>query len=202
MSQITAKEYRLRTGQTVLIRSAFPSDAQEFLRMVYSMLEEGEFMIRAPEEHTMSVEQAREWIGSQKMRARNVVIVVEADGRLIGFLNFYQDTRRRLCHQGEFGMSVDKARRNYGVGKAMLEALIEWGEGEPLLEKLRLEVLATNVRAIHLYTLLGFEEEGRLMKQVKMDDGRFIDLVLMRKFLKKETTRHSNALPSPSVALC
>jgi RimJ/RimL family protein N-acetyltransferase len=189
MSQITAKEYRLRTGQTVLIRSALPSDAQEFLRMVRSMLEEGEFMIRAPEEHTMSVEQAREWIESQQMRVRNVVIVVEADRGLIGFLNFYQDTRRRLSHQGEFGMSVDKAWRNYGVGRAMLEALIGWGEREPLLEKLRLEVFATNIGAIHLYTSLGFEEEGRLMKQVKMDDGRFIDLVLMRKFLKKETTR-------------
>jgi hypothetical protein len=34
--------------------------------------------------------------------------------------------------------------------------------------------------------LLGFQQEGRLMKQVKMDDGLFIDLLLMSKFLKDE----------------
>jgi RimJ/RimL family protein N-acetyltransferase len=186
MSQIASKEYRLGKGQTILIRSASPSDAQEFLGMVRLMLEEGEFMIRAPEEHTMTREQAREWIDSQTMRERNAIIVAETDGRLIGFLNFHQDTRRRLTHQGEFGMSVNTAWRNRGVGKALLEALIEWAEREPLLEKLRLEVFATNAGAIHLYASLGFEEEGRLIKQVKMDNGHFIDLLLMRKFLKTE----------------
>ena len=44
-------------------------------------------------------------------------------------------------------MSVNKAERNQGMGKALLEALIEWAEREPLLEKLRLEVFATNERA-------------------------------------------------------
>ncbi len=44
-------------------------------------------------------------------------------------------------------MSVNKVWRNQGVGKALLEALIEWAEREPLLEKLRLEVFATNEHA-------------------------------------------------------
>ena len=185
MSQITPKEYHLKTSQNVLIRSALPSDAQELLRMVRSMFEEGEFMIRAPEEYTANVEQTQGWIERQRKRARNTIIVAEIDRRLIGFLNFHQDTRRRLLHQGEFGMSVEKAWRNYGVGKALLEALITWGESEPLLEKIRLEVFATNARAIHLYTSFGFQEEGRLIKQVKMDDGHFVDLLQMSKFLKK-----------------
>jgi hypothetical protein len=83
MSQIASKEYRLRTGQTILIRSALPPDAQEFLGMVRLMLEEGEFMIRTPEEHTMTREQAREWIDSQNTHARNAVIVAETDGKFL-----------------------------------------------------------------------------------------------------------------------
>ncbi len=64
-------------------------------------------------------------------------------------------------------MSVKKGWRSQGVGRALPEALIAWGEANPLIEKLRLEVLATNERAIHLYTALGFKEEGHLLRQVK-----------------------------------
>lgn len=192
MSQIVSQTYCSRNGKTILIRSALPSDAQAFLNLVHSVLEESEFMIRAPEEYAMTVEPKREWISNQRKRVRNTIIVAEINGVLIGFLNFYQDTRRRLIHQGEFGMGVNKEWRDQGIGKALLTALLTWAETEPLLEKLRLEVFATNERAIHLYTSLGFREEGQLMKQVKTDDGRYIDLLLMSLFLKQEKCSFSH----------
>lgn len=185
MSQIVSQTYCSRNGKTILIRSALPSDAQAFLNLVHSVLEESEFMMRAPEEYAMTVEPKREWISNQRKRVRNTIIVAEINGVLIGFLNFYQDTRRRLTHQGELGMGVNKEWRDQGIGKALLTALLTWAEAETLLEKLRLEVFATNERAIHLYTSLGFREEGRLMKQVKTDDGSYIDLLLMSLFLKQ-----------------
>jgi RimJ/RimL family protein N-acetyltransferase len=67
----------------------------------------------------------------------------------------------------------------------LLEALIVWGETEPGIDKLRLEVFATNERALHLYRAVGFQEEGRSVKQVKMEDGSMIDLLLMSKFVKE-----------------
>jgi ribosomal protein S18 acetylase RimI-like enzyme len=54
-----------------------------------------------------------------------------------------------------------------------------------LIDKLRLEVFTTNERALHLYRAVGFQEEGRLVKQVKMEDGCMIDLLLMSKFVKE-----------------
>jgi ribosomal protein S18 acetylase RimI-like enzyme len=41
----------------------------------------------------------------------------------------------------------------------LLQALVEWAEANPLIEKLRLAVLANNETAIGLYRKLGFVEE-------------------------------------------
>jgi len=45
-------------------------------------------------------------------------------------------------------------------------------------------VFATNRPAIGLYKQLGFAEEGRQVRGIKMADGKYIDGVLMYKFVK------------------
>jgi RimJ/RimL family protein N-acetyltransferase len=185
MSTIQGKTSTLKSGKTIVIRSALPANAQQVLDLERAMLEEGAFVITTPEEFGQTAEQEAQWIDIQNAAAGNVIIVAEADGRLIGFLNFRNGSRKRLAHQGVFGMSVSTAWRNQGVGRALLDALIAWGETEPMIDKLRLEVFATNEHALHLYRAVGFQEEGRLVKQVKMEDGSMIDLLLMSKFVKE-----------------
>lgn len=81
-------------------------------------------------------------------------------------------------------MSVNRAWRDRGVGRALLLILIAWAEQHPALEKLCLQVFATNTRAIALYTSLGFREEGRQVRGVKMEAGEYRDVLLMGRFVK------------------
>ena len=67
---------------------------------------------------------------------------------------------------------------------ALLVALITWAEQHPVLEKVCLQVFATNTRAIALYTSLGFKEEGRQRRDVKLETGVYVDVFLMAKFVK------------------
>jgi RimJ/RimL family protein N-acetyltransferase len=46
------------------------------------------------------------------------------------------------------------------VGTALLQALLEWAESSPVIEKVCLDVFATNEPAIRLYKNLGFIEEA------------------------------------------
>jgi RimJ/RimL family protein N-acetyltransferase len=185
MSTIQGKISSLKSGQMILIRSAVPADAPPLLELECVMLQEGTFVITTSQKFEQTAEQEAHWINLQNTARGNLIIVAEADGVLIGFLNFRNGLRKRLAHQGAFGMSVSRAWRDQGVGRALLEALIVWGETEPGIDKLRLEVFATNERALHLYRAVGFQEEGRSVKQVKMEDGSMIDLLLMSKFVKE-----------------
>ncbi len=49
---------------------------------------------------------------------------------------------------------------------------------------LQLEVFATNTRAISLYQALGFQEEGRFVKQIKLGPGMYVDTIRMGQFVK------------------
>ena len=77
-----------------------------------------------------------------------------------------------------------KEWRGRGVGAALLEALLEWAAASPIIERVCLEVFATNDRAIRLYEKLGFVEEGRRQRDIKLGPGRYVDTVAMYRFVK------------------
>ena len=53
-----------------------------------------------------------------------------------------------------------------------------------LIEKLTLEVFVTNEAAIRLYRKMGFLEEGRRVRHVKIADGKYVDVIVMYVFVK------------------
>ncbi len=77
-----------------------------------------------------------------------------------------------------------KEWRGRGVGTALLKSLLEWATAHPLIEKVWLEVFATNERAIRLYRKLGFVEEGVRPQDIKLGPGRYVDTLAMYKFVK------------------
>ena len=70
-----------------------------------------------------------------------------------------------------------------GSGRRYSSALIGWAEVNPLIEKVGLSVFAANVDAIRLYQRLGFVEEGRQPRELKVGPGEYTDNVLMYKFV-------------------
>ena len=77
-------------------------------------------------------------------------------------------------------MGVIASRRREGIGRRLLNAAIEdaFAKG---VERIELEVFASNQAAIGLYKAHGFEEEGR-KRNARFLDGRHDDFVLMALF--------------------
>ena len=59
-----------------------------------------------------------------------------------------------------------------------------WAEAHPVIEKLCLAVFATNEPAIGLYRKLGFVEEGRRPREVKLAPNQYVDDICMYRFAK------------------
>ncbi|MEA4882418.1 MAG: GNAT family N-acetyltransferase [Clostridia bacterium] len=154
-----------------IIRPVRPEDAEaisEFRRLPKVM----EYTYALPSERVRLME---EWLGS--MGPDNHDFVAEADGRAVGVAGV-QVARGKRRHVGELGISVHDAYQGYGIGRALMETLLDLADNYLGLIRVELEVFADNTRAISLYESLGFELEGRKRKAV-FRRGGYIDVLVM-----------------------
>ncbi len=183
MSSIAGKTVRIKE-RSVTIRSARVEDAEQILKYLKQIISEGAYMRTTPEEFTLTVEQEAEWIRNHLDAPGKLIILAEAENQIVGYLDFSNFEKKRVAHNGTFGISVLKEWRNLGIGRLLLETMLDWARRNPLIEKIYLDVFASNERAIHLYKKLGFVEEGRKSRHLKLGDGQYEDEILMSRFVK------------------
>jgi len=165
-----------------IIRNGTVKDAEQLISHTKKVLGENpQFFATSLEEITTTVELEREWI--MKQEKDGLLIVAETDGVIFGMLNFSPSPRKKFSHQGMFGMSIQEAYTNKGIGRKLITTLLEWAKKQEKYEKISLEVFSNNPRAIHLYKKMGFVEEGRKKRHAKLGENQYADDIFMTKFL-------------------
>jgi putative acetyltransferase len=107
-------------------------------------------------------------------------LVAEAEGRVVGFgeLITYPDEPRHR-HAGEINMVAAHADwLGKGVGRALVEAMVELADNWLNLTRLSLVVFTDNAVAIGLYQRAGFTIEGT-MPRMAFGAGGWMDAHLM-----------------------
>ncbi len=111
------------------------------------------------------------------------VLVAEDGGRVVGFVVLGPPTpleaNRHVLHVQ--GLAVDPSCRGRGIARALLDAAGEEATRRGA-RKLGLRVLGGNAPARALYASAGFEVEGVLREEFRLD-GRYVDDVLMARRL-------------------
>jgi len=98
---------------------------------------------------------------------------------LAGMVGFRREVRNKLRHKATvFGVYVASAYRSQGVGRALLEDLIDRSRRMAGLAWLHLYVVATNDRARSLYLSLGFQVYGTEKDSLRYN-GQSFDQELM-----------------------
>lgn len=184
MSKITPKEYKLKTGEKVIIRTTVPDDAEVLLEHAHTILAEDLYNVSTLEDFKMTIDQEREWIQAHYDNPAHIALAAEVAGAFVGFLGFENGTRKRLAHHGVLHMSVRAEFRGKGIGTSLLQSLIDWAKDNPVIEKLTLAVFVTNQPAISLYEKMGFLEEGHRVREIKVGEEKYIDDILMYKFVQ------------------
>jgi RimJ/RimL family protein N-acetyltransferase len=182
MAVLSLQTIPLKQGGTFVVRSAKEDDAGVLIEHAKSVLTEALFGVSQVDEFTFTLEQEREWIRQHNESPSDLVLVAEASGSVVALLFFESGPRKRQAHRGSLHMSVERAWRGKGVGEGLLNVLMAWAKENPLIEKVGLSVLSSNTRAIGLYKKLGFIEEGRRPREIKMGPGEYVDEILMFRF--------------------
>ncbi len=97
---------------------------------------------------------------------QSIYLVAEHEGQIIGhaFLETY--TLQSLRHVADLNIAVHLGWQNKGIGRKLLENIIQQAKKSAVIEKIQLNVRASNIPAISLYKKMEFQEEGRLKNRV------------------------------------
>jgi len=97
------------------------------------------------------------------------------EGRLSGTADFYREKGLKLRHKARvWGVFVAPEKRGLGLGRRMMETLLEHGARVDGVEQILLSVTTTQTAAASLYRSLGFESFGFEPRALKIGD-RYVD---------------------------
>jgi len=171
--------FTTRDGRAGLVRVARPRDARACLAIVTEAVRERPRTLAVVEDELWS---PRVWRRHRiDWSARGVSLVAEIEGRVVGQLTCERAPRTVTRHGAEFGITIARAARGIGVGRALLDALEAWARAHGVT-RIALGVFAGNERAITLYRSCGYTEEGVERRGVRFPEGD-VDVIRMSKFL-------------------
>src|SRR2546427_1588492 len=140
--------FTTKDGRAAVVRPARPTDAKACLAVVWEATQERPRTLMTSPEEFWSV---RQWRKHRLDWSENGVwLVAEVEGKVVASLGCDRARRPRERHLCEFGVTVGRAHRGQGVGRALLETLEVWAREEGV-EKIMLRVFDTNARARSLY---------------------------------------------------
>jgi ribosomal protein S18 acetylase RimI-like enzyme len=156
------------------IRFLTADDASEWLRLRLEALQhESEAFSASLEEYqSLSLEEVK-----KRLWADGDAFVAGAfeEERLAGMAGFYREKGPKTRHKGHiWGVYVTPRARGKGVGRRMMEILLQRGAGINGVEQILISVATTQAAAMGLYRSLGFETFGREPRALRIGD-RFID---------------------------
>ena len=166
------------------IRFLNTDDAGEWLRLRLEALRHDPeaFSASLEEYESLSVEEVKRRLWSS---ADAFVVGATDEGRLIGMAGFYREPGSKSRHKGRvWGVYVSPAARGKGVGRGLMEKLLERGAKVKGVEQILISVTSTQTAAIRLYRSLGFEPFGHEPRALKVG-GEFIDEEYMAMWLEK-----------------
>ncbi|MFS0657123.1 N-acetyltransferase family protein [Bacillus sp. 179-C3.3 HS] len=163
---------------TYRIRSATSADAKKLAALRLRVDGETEYLDREPGEDLMDEETFIGLIREDSKQSRHLFLVADIEGEIVGFSRCEGHSLKRSAHKVTFGVAVQKDVWGYKIGKALLAESIKWADTQGI-QKISLQVLETNQKAIRLYEQHGFEIEGILKKDKLLSDGTYYDTVVM-----------------------
>lgn len=159
------------------IRDAVADDAVAVAALVDSVSRERRFLANT---EGFPIEATRTFINSVRAAGGIHIVGIESD-EIVGWCDIVRHTFEGMRHAGRLGMGVRRDRRSTGIGRKLLEAATEKAQGSGI-ERIELEVFASNYPAIRLYESVGFVLEGRKVAGRKLD-GCADDILLYAKRL-------------------
>lgn len=166
----------------IIIRKAEIKDARAIVLAAREIAAIPGYFCSQPDE--INEQTVIETINTLEDAQKGIYLVAEIEGNIIGHAFLQPLHLKSISHVAQLTIAVHQGSQEKGIGTALMKQLIEWAKYSKSIEKIELNVRATNKRAIALYKKMGFAEEGRLKKRLKINQDVYIDDILMALHVK------------------
>jgi GrpB-like predicted nucleotidyltransferase (UPF0157 family)/ribosomal protein S18 acetylase RimI-like enzyme/ADP-ribose pyrophosphatase YjhB (NUDIX family) len=168
---------KIKSHPKVLIRQAKIEDANAIVEAERKIAKDPGYFCSLPSE--LSEQNVKKTIES----SNGIYFVAECNGSIAGHAFLEILPLQSLKHIAQLNIAVHKEFQNCGIGTQLMEKIVEWAKESEFVEKIELNVRASNAQAISLYKKMGFLKEGCLRLRVKTRNG-YIDDILMALHVK------------------
>ena len=176
------KEFTLKDGRRGVLRSPDPArDAAELVQYLYDTAADSPFVLRTPEEISMTVEGEERFLRGVSESPNDCMILCEVEGRIAGNCHVSFMSKAKVRHRSEVAIALRKAFWGQGIGTAMFEEMIALAEAREGVTVMELEFIEGNVRARGLYEKMGFRIVGMHPDAIRQVDGTMLALYLMQR---------------------
>ncbi len=172
----------LKNGMELLIEHARPEDARELVAYLNLVGGESDNLSYGANEFKFTVEEEMEYIRSLDTIETATQFIGRINGEIVCTGGVRAPIKKRLAHRVDLGLSVKKAFWNLGIGRLLLQRMIDFAKENGKTEIIHLNVKSDNTFARRLYESMGFEEVGVYENYIKIDE-EYYDMVLMNLFL-------------------
>jgi L-amino acid N-acyltransferase len=125
-----------------------------------------------------NLQEQKEWFNNHQ--PRHPILVAEQDGTVVGWASLSKwSDRCAYSDTAEASIYIKKEYRGKGIGKQLLEALLQEGKNISL-HTIIARIAGDNKASIHLFRSEGFENIGA-MREVGRKFGKLLDVYLMQK---------------------
>jgi L-amino acid N-acyltransferase YncA len=165
----------------IALRPATPADAAAICLIYNQGIED---RIATLETELRTPADRREWLAARGPRHPVYVAIAEDNGEetVVGWgsLNVY-NPRPAYQYVADFSIYIERGWRGKGVGRRLLEHLIEQARGLGY-HKMMLSAFPFNATGVALYERLGFTRVGILHEMGQLD-GQWVDTLIMERLL-------------------
>lgn len=165
-------------NNTYLIREAIPDDAEKMISYLNQVGGESDNLLHGKNEFTVPVEGVKRKLAMSKDSENSVVLIALENDEIIARAEIDGYYPARIRHRAIFSISVRKDYWDQGIGTEMIESIFEQAK-KMKIRIIELEVIADNVRAIHLYHKMGFVDIGTY-KDYFFVNGMYKDAMVMQ----------------------
>jgi L-phenylalanine/L-methionine N-acetyltransferase len=163
----------------IAIRPATPDDAEGFAAV---------FATRGAANGTLQHPYTSAEIWRTRLSAntstRECVFVAVVNGKVVGNAGVHPVSENpRQKHVCGIGISIMDAYQGRGIGRALMNACLDYADRWANYSRVELTVHADNTRAIKLYESLGFVTEGR-HRDFSFREGGYVDALFMGRLTK------------------
>jgi RimJ/RimL family protein N-acetyltransferase len=163
----------------ITIRESVLKDAGKMAACIDQVAKERKYLAST---EGFSKEQTRDFLKMLSDKG-GIQLVCQDNDKIVGWCDIVPGSFEGMYHTGHLGMGLLKEYRFQGLGKKMLNQIIQMAFSAKY-ERIELEVFASNISAVTLYRKCGFQQEGVKRKARKLDNQ--YDDILVFGLLKNE----------------